>query len=71
MDTPAQVYRQNAAGCLRIAKTMDRENRRRFEHIAQQWLELAQKQKEEYLQAGNEQDLLHRSLEGEADRVFF
>jgi hypothetical protein len=51
MDTPAQVYRQNAAACLRIAKTMDRENRRRFEQIAQQWLELAQQQKEEYLQA--------------------
>jgi hypothetical protein len=36
---------------LRIAKTMDRENRRRFEQIAQQWLESAQQQKEEYLQA--------------------
>jgi hypothetical protein len=51
MDIPSLVYRQNAAACFRIAKTMDRENRRRFEQIAQQWLELDEQQREEYLQA--------------------
>jgi hypothetical protein len=41
MATAAQEYRNRAATCLRLSKTMDDENRRRLEDIARRWLDLA------------------------------
>jgi hypothetical protein len=38
--TPAEEYRINAATCLRLAKTMDENNKKRLEQIAQDWLKL-------------------------------
>jgi hypothetical protein len=40
MATAAQEYRDKAATCLRLSKTMDDDNRRRLEGIARRWLEL-------------------------------
>jgi hypothetical protein len=41
MATAAQEYRNKAAACLRLSKTMDDDNRRRLEDIARRWLEFA------------------------------
>ena len=41
MARAAQEYRNKAATCLRLSKTMDDNNRRRLEDIARRWLELA------------------------------
>jgi hypothetical protein len=41
MATAAQEYRNKAATCLRLSKTMDDDNRRRLEDIARRWLEFA------------------------------
>jgi hypothetical protein len=41
MARAAQEYRNKAATCLRLSKTMDDNNRRRLEGIARRWLELA------------------------------
>jgi hypothetical protein len=49
--THAEEYRINAATCLRLAKTMDEDNKRRFEQIAQEWLTLAKEEEEQFLQA--------------------
>jgi len=54
MDTSAQEYRINAATCLRLSKTMDEDNKRRLEEIAQRWLELAEQEEQDervYLEA--------------------
>jgi hypothetical protein len=47
MASPAEDYRIIAASCLRLAKSMAHGNRRRFEQIAEQWLELAEQQGEQ------------------------
>jgi hypothetical protein len=44
MPSPAEDYRIIAASCLRLAKSMGHDNQRRFEQIAEQWLELAEQQ---------------------------
>jgi hypothetical protein len=49
--TPAEEYRFNAATCSRLAKTMDDDNKRRLENIAQQWLDLAKEEERQFLQA--------------------
>jgi hypothetical protein len=49
--TTAEEYRLNAATCLRLAKTMDDDNKRRLEDIAQQWLDLAKEEERQFLQA--------------------
>jgi hypothetical protein len=49
--TPTEEYRFNAATCLRLAKTMDDDNKRRLEDIAQQWLDLAKEEERQFLQA--------------------
>jgi hypothetical protein len=41
MVTAAQEYRNKAAACLQLSKTMNDDNRRRLEDIARRWLELA------------------------------
>jgi hypothetical protein len=47
MASPAERYRINAASCLRLAKSTDHDNRRRFEQIAELWLELAEQEGEQ------------------------
>jgi hypothetical protein len=44
MATDAQEYRNQAATCLRLSKTMDDENKCRLEEIARRWLELAEQE---------------------------
>jgi hypothetical protein len=51
MTNHAEDYRLNAATCLRLAKTMDDDNKRRLEDIAQQWLALAQEEERQFLEA--------------------
>jgi hypothetical protein len=53
MATAAQEYRNNAATCLRLSKTMDDDNRQRLEDIARRWLEWAEAEldEQEYLEA--------------------
>ena len=54
MISAAQEYRNKAATCLQLSKTMDDDNRRRLEDIARRWLELAKEEdleEQEYLQA--------------------
>jgi hypothetical protein len=51
MATRAEEYRTNAAVCLRLAGTMDEANKQRLVDIAQQWLDLAQEEEQEFLQA--------------------
>lgn len=46
MATAAQEYRNNAAACLRLSKTMNDDNKRRLEEIAQRWLELAKQEEQ-------------------------
>jgi hypothetical protein len=47
MASPAEDYRINAASCLRLAKSMGHINRRRFEQIAELWLQLAEQEGEQ------------------------
>ena len=42
MATAAQEFRNRAATCLRLSKTMDDENKRQLEEIARRWLALAE-----------------------------
>jgi hypothetical protein len=49
--TSAEDYRINAAACLRLAKTMNENNKRRLEQIARQWLDLAQEADQKFLEA--------------------
>jgi hypothetical protein len=52
MGTAAQEYRNKAAACLQLSKTMNDDNRRRLEDIARRWLELAKEDEldeQEYL----------------------
>jgi hypothetical protein len=54
MATAAQEYRNQAATCLLLSKTMDEDNKQRLEDIARQWLELAEQEEqgdERYLEA--------------------
>jgi hypothetical protein len=54
MATATQEYRNKAATCLQLSKTMDDDNRRRLEDIARRWLELAKEDdldEQEYLEA--------------------
>jgi hypothetical protein len=51
MRNHAEEYRVNAATCLRLAKTMDDDSKRRLVDLAGQWLELAKKEEQEFLQA--------------------
>jgi hypothetical protein len=54
MVTAAQEYRNKAAVCLQLSKTMNDDNRRRLEDIARRWLELAKEEEldeQEYLEA--------------------
>jgi hypothetical protein len=54
MISAAQEYRNKAATCLQLSKTMDDDNRRRLEDIARRWLELAKEEEldeQEYLEA--------------------
>jgi hypothetical protein len=54
MVTAAQEYRNKAAACLQLSKTMSDDNRRRLEDIARRWLELAKEdelEEQEYLEA--------------------
>ena len=44
MATAAEEYRNKAATCLRLSKTMDDDNRRRLEDIARRWLKLAEQE---------------------------
>jgi hypothetical protein len=45
MATAAQEYRNKAATCLRLSKTMDEDNKQRLEEIAR-WLELAEQEEQ-------------------------
>ena len=47
MATHAEEYRMNAAACRRLANTMDQDNKRRLQEIAQQWLDLALEEERE------------------------
>jgi hypothetical protein len=50
----AQEFRNKAASCLQLSRTMDDDNRRRLEDIARRWLELAKEDEldeREYLEA--------------------
>ena len=49
MVTHAEEYRMNAAACQRLAKTMDKDNKRRLWEIAQQWLDLALEEEREFV----------------------
>jgi hypothetical protein len=54
MAFDAQEYKNNAATCWRLSKTMDDDNRRRLEDIGRRWLELAKEGEldgQEYLEA--------------------
>jgi hypothetical protein len=54
MISAAQEYRNKAAACLQLSRTMDDDNRRRLEDIARRWLELAKEDEldeREYLEA--------------------
>jgi hypothetical protein len=51
MVTATQEYRNKAAACLQLSKTMNDDNRRRLEDIARRWLELAKEDELEYLEA--------------------
>jgi hypothetical protein len=51
MRDHTEEYRINAAACLRLAKTMDEDNKRRLVDLAQQWLDLAKEEEREFLQA--------------------
>jgi hypothetical protein len=53
MISAAQEYRNKAAACLQLSRTMDDDNRRRLEDIARRWLELAKDEldEREYLEA--------------------
>jgi hypothetical protein len=51
MRDHTEEYRINAATCLRLAKTMNDDNKRRLEQIARDWLALAQEEERQFLQA--------------------
>jgi hypothetical protein len=51
MRNQTDEYRINAATCLRLARTMDDDNKRRLVDLAQQWLDLAKEEEREFLQA--------------------
>jgi hypothetical protein len=51
MATPIENYRINAANCLRLARTMDADNKQRLEQIARQWLEMAAEDEQEHADA--------------------
>jgi hypothetical protein len=54
MVTAAREYRNKAAACLQLSKTMNDDNRRRLEDIARRWIELAKEEElaeQEYFEA--------------------
>jgi hypothetical protein len=51
MATPIENHRINSADCLRLARTMDTDNKQRLERIARQWLEMAAEEEQKHADA--------------------
>jgi hypothetical protein len=51
MATPIENHRINSADCLRLARTMDTDNKQRLEQIARQWLEMAAEEEQKHADA--------------------